>query len=135
MTDTKEAITAHASDRPFNSLLQERYHNTYIVIKCQALAFDSVQSSSVDFTDCDVIIVADCFNKAFFLRRDRHTDTAAAFKIRYFSFYLRFQITHAKAAEIYPKKTPSKTVIIPPQIPAQRRPRCSPSNLRRLTNP
>lgn len=37
MIDTKEAITAHASDRPFNSLLQERYYNTHHAGDCKAV--------------------------------------------------------------------------------------------------
>ena len=35
MTDTKEAITAHASDRPLN--MQEWYDNTYIAGACKAV--------------------------------------------------------------------------------------------------
>lgn len=37
MIDTKKAITAHASDRPLNSLLQERYYNTYLAGDCKAV--------------------------------------------------------------------------------------------------
>ncbi len=37
MIDTKEAITAHASDRHFNSLLQERYYNTHLAGDCKAV--------------------------------------------------------------------------------------------------
>lgn len=37
MTDTKEAATAYASNRPFNSFAQKRYYDTHFVGDCKAV--------------------------------------------------------------------------------------------------